>query len=53
MPPPEVQCDVVTWSLFGLSMATYNALCSFLIAALGALALTKGASSREWQKDAA
>src|SRR6185312_4987909 len=29
-PPPEVQCDVVTWSLFGLSMASYNALCSFL-----------------------
>jgi disulfide bond formation protein DsbB len=54
MPPPEVQCDVVTWSLFGLSMASYNALCSFLIAALGALALTKGAAaSREWQKNAA
>lgn len=40
-PPPEVQCDVVTWQLFGLSMATYNALCSFLIAALGAFALSK------------
>ena len=25
MPPPEVQCDVVTWSLFGLSLAAYNA----------------------------
>lgn len=40
-PPPEVQCDVVTWSLFGLSMASYNALCSFGIAALGALGLSK------------
>ncbi len=40
-PPPEVQCDVVTWQLFGLSMATYNALWSFLIAALGALGLLK------------
>jgi disulfide bond formation protein DsbB len=54
MPPPEVQCDVVTWSLFGLSMASYNALCSLLIAALGAFALSKKSSpSREWQKSAA
>ena len=54
MPPPEVQCDVVTWSLFGLSMASYNALCSFLIAALGALGLSKGsAGSPEWQNRAA
>jgi disulfide bond formation protein DsbB len=54
MPPPEVQCDVVTWSLFGLSMASYNALCSFLIAALGAFALTKGAApTRQWQNHAA
>jgi disulfide bond formation protein DsbB len=40
-PPPEVQCDVVTWQLFGLSMASYNALFSFLIAALGAIGLSK------------
>jgi disulfide bond formation protein DsbB len=54
MPPPEVQCDVVTWSLFGLSMASYNALWSFLIAALGAFALTKGAApTRQWQNHAA
>ncbi|HEV7960454.1 MAG TPA: disulfide bond formation protein B [Rhizomicrobium sp.] len=54
MPAPEVQCDVVTWSLFGLSMASYNALCSFLIAALGAFALTKGAApTRQWQNHAA
>jgi disulfide bond formation protein DsbB len=38
---PEVQCDVVTWSLFGLSLATYNAIFSFLIAGLGSLALLK------------
>jgi disulfide bond formation protein DsbB len=39
---PDVQCDVVTWSLFGLSLATYNALLSFLIAGLGSFALLKG-----------
>ena len=39
---PDVQCDVVTWSLLGLSLATYNAIFSFLIAGLGALALLKG-----------
>ena len=38
---PEVQCDVVTWSLFGLSLATYNAIFSFLIAGLGSLVLLK------------
>jgi disulfide bond formation protein DsbB len=38
---PEVQCDVVTWSLFGLSLATYNAIFSFLIAGLGSAALLK------------
>jgi disulfide bond formation protein DsbB len=38
---PEVQCDVVTWSLFGLSLATYNAIFSFLIAGLGSLILLK------------
>ena len=38
---PVVQCDVVTWSLFGLSLAVYNALFSFLIAGLGALAMVK------------
>jgi disulfide bond formation protein DsbB len=38
---PEVQCDTVTWSLFGLSLAAYNAIFSFLIAGLGGLALLK------------
>ena len=39
---PDVQCDVVTWQLFGLSLATYNAICSFLIAGAAGFALTKG-----------
>ena len=38
---PEVQCDVVTWSLFGLSRATYNAIFSFLLAGLGSTLLLK------------
>jgi disulfide bond formation protein DsbB len=38
---PDVQCDVVTWQLFGLSMATYNAICSFLIAGVAGFALTR------------
>jgi disulfide bond formation protein DsbB len=38
---PVMQCDVVTWSLFGLSLATYNAIFSFLIAAAAGLALTR------------
>jgi len=41
LPPPEVQCDVVAWSLFGISMASWNAICSFLIAGLGAFGLSK------------
>jgi disulfide bond formation protein DsbB len=38
---PDVQCDVVSWQLFGLSLATYNAIFSFLIAGLGGFALLK------------
>ena len=38
---PDVQCDLVTWQLFGLSLATYNAIFSFLIAGLGGFALLK------------
>jgi disulfide bond formation protein DsbB len=38
---PVVQCDVVTWQLFGLSLAAYNAIFSFLIAGLGGFALLK------------
>lgn len=29
---PLVRCDQVTWSLFGLSLAAYNALLSFVLA---------------------
>lgn len=29
---PLVRCDQVTWSLFGLSLAAYNALLSFILA---------------------
>jgi disulfide bond formation protein DsbB len=38
---PDVQCDVVTWQLFGLSLAAYNAIFSFLIAGFGGAALLK------------
>ena len=38
---PIVQCDAVTWQLFGLSLAAYNAIFSFLIAGLGGFALLK------------
>jgi disulfide bond formation protein DsbB len=38
-PPPVVDCNVVTWSLFGLSLAAYNAIFSFLIAGIATLAL--------------
>ena len=44
-PPPEVQCDVVAWQVFGISMASWNAICSFLIAALGAFGLSRTALS--------
>jgi disulfide bond formation protein DsbB len=40
-PAPEVSCNVVTWSLFGLSLAAYNAIASFLIAGTGALLLRR------------
>ena len=42
---PDVQCDVVTWALFGLSLATYNAIFSFLIAAAAALGLARSADA--------
>jgi disulfide bond formation protein DsbB len=40
-PPPEVSCNAVTWSLFGLSLAAYNAIFAFLIAGTGALLLKR------------
>jgi disulfide bond formation protein DsbB len=42
-PPPEVSCNAVTWSLFGLSLAAYNAIFSLGAATLGALFLAKKA----------
>jgi disulfide bond formation protein DsbB len=38
-PPPQVSCNVVTWSLFGLSLAAYNAIFSLLLAGTGAFLL--------------
>jgi disulfide bond formation protein DsbB len=38
---PAVSCNAVTWSLFGLSLAAYNAIFSFLIAGTGALVLSR------------
>ena len=38
---PEVSCNAVTWSLFGLSLAAYNAIASFLIVGTGALLLRR------------
>src|SRR4051812_6799641 len=40
-PPPEISCNAVTWSLFGLSLAAYNAILAFLIAGTGALLLKR------------
>jgi disulfide bond formation protein DsbB len=34
-PQPEISCNAVTWSLFGLSLAAYNALVSLSMAAIG------------------
>jgi disulfide bond formation protein DsbB len=42
-PPPVIFCDVVTFSLFGLSLAAYNALISFAVAALALFALWRKA----------
>ena len=40
-PSPEISCNAVTWSLFGLSLAAYNMIFSFVIAATGALLLSR------------
>jgi disulfide bond formation protein DsbB len=40
-PPPEISCNAVTWSLFGLSLAAYNSILAFLIAGTGALLLKR------------
>jgi disulfide bond formation protein DsbB len=38
---PVIQCDVMTWQLFGLSLAAYNALFSLATALLASLMLVK------------
>ncbi|HEX4637065.1 MAG TPA: disulfide bond formation protein B [Rhizomicrobium sp.] len=40
-PPPEISCNAVTWSLFGLSLAAYNALISLSIAGAGLFLLRR------------
>lgn len=39
---PVVRCDEIAWSLFGLSMAGYNALISLLMAAFAGTMLMRG-----------
>lgn len=39
---PLVQCDQVAWSMFTLSMASWNMLASLLLTALWLMALRKG-----------
>ncbi len=45
MGAPLVLCDVVAWELFGLSMASWNALFSFALAAIWLIAWRKRASA--------
>jgi disulfide bond formation protein DsbB len=40
-PQPEISCNAVTWSLFGLSLAAYNALISLSMAAIGLFLLRR------------
>jgi len=40
-PSPEISCNAVTWSLFGLSLAAYNALISLALAASGVFLLRR------------
>ncbi|MBK5945988.1 disulfide bond formation protein B [Rhodobacter veldkampii DSM 11550] len=39
---PMVRCDEVSWSLLGLSMASWNAIASAVLAAIWLRALTRG-----------
>jgi disulfide bond formation protein DsbB len=39
--PVQVRCDVPTWFFLGLALPAWNAILSFLIAGLAALALTR------------
>lgn len=44
---PVVRCDEVAWSLFGISMAGYNALISLGLAVFGLMAAVQGRRSLE------
>ena len=45
MSAPLVRCDEVTWDLFGLSLASLNALASLALAGLWLMALCQDSSS--------
>jgi disulfide bond formation protein DsbB len=40
-PDPQISCNAVTWSLFGLSLAAYNAVFSLGAAAFGTVLLLR------------
>ncbi|HEY5347824.1 MAG TPA: disulfide bond formation protein B [Rhizomicrobium sp.] len=40
-PAPEIPCDVATFTLFGLSLAAYNAIISLAVAALALFGLAR------------
>jgi len=40
-PEPQVSCNAVTWSLFGLSLAAYNTIFSLGMAATGAFLMSR------------
>ena len=40
-PDPQISCNAVTWSLFGLSLAAYNAIFSLGAAAIGTVLLLR------------
>ena len=42
--PPLVLCDQVAWALGGLSMASWNALLSFVLAVIWVMAARRGAA---------
>jgi disulfide bond formation protein DsbB len=44
---PVVRCDEIAWSLFGISMAGYNALISLGLAVFGLIAALQGRRSLE------
>ncbi len=43
---PIVRCDQVAWSLFGISMAGWNGICSAILSLIWALSLRTGTPAR-------